>query len=92
MNYMIAFADLTTGYVQPTVPVRLGDNYSQIANGLFSFDITGPTNVTIAVEQSSNLMGTWQTIETLQLTTGLARFTNTILGASQFYRARIVPP
>jgi acetyl esterase/lipase len=92
INYMIAFADLTTGYLQPTVPVRLGDHYSPVANGLISFDITGPTNVTIAVEQSSNLMSTWQAIATIPLTTGATRFTNTILGASQFYRARIVPP
>jgi acetyl esterase/lipase len=92
INDMIAFADLTTGYVQPTVPVRLGDHDFQVANGLFSFDITGPTNATLAVEQSSNVMGIWQTIATVQLTTEPAWFTNAISGASKFYRARVVPP
>jgi acetyl esterase/lipase len=92
INYMIAFADLTTGNLQQTVPVRLGDYYSQVVNGLFSFDITGPTNVTIAVERSSDLMSTWQAIATNQLITGASSFTNAILDASQFYRARIIPP
>lgn len=90
INYMIAFADLTAGNLQPTVPVSLNNYYA--ANGLFRFDITGPSNVTIAIEQSSNLMSTWQAITTNQLTTGAAWFTNAILDASQFYRARIIPP
>jgi hypothetical protein len=92
IDYMIAFAELSTGNLQPNVPVRLGNCYSQVANGLFSFELTGPTNVTIAVEQSTNLMITWQAIATNQLPTGAAWFTNAILDASQFYRARIIAP
>jgi len=92
INYMLAFADLETGNLQPAAQVRLGGNYAQIANGMFSFDIAGPTNVTIAVEQSTNLMSTWQAVATNQLVTGAAGFTNAILDASQFYRARIISP
>ncbi len=92
INYMIAFAGLTTGNLQPTAPVRLGDYRSRVANGLFSFNITGPTNVTIAIERSTNLMSTWQAMATNQLSAGTAWFTNAILDANQFYRARIISP
>ena len=92
INYMIAFAGLTTGNLQPAVPVRLGDNHLQVANDLFSFDITGPTNTTIVVERSTNLMSTWQAIATNQIPMGAAWFTNGILDASQFYRAGIISP
>ena len=90
INYMMAFARLTTGNLP--VPVRLGDPTLQVATGQFSFDITGPTNVTIAIEQSSNQMDTWQAIGTNQLSTGMAWFTNTVPAATRFYRARIVSP
>jgi hypothetical protein len=89
---MIAFANLTAGRLQQAVPIRLGDHYSQVVNGQFSFDITGPTNVTIAVERSTNLMSTWQTIATNQLPTGAAWFTNGVSATSEFYRVRIISP
>lgn len=92
ISYMIAFAKLTTGNVPPAVPVRLGDQYLQAANGQFSFDITGPTNVTVAIEQSTNQMNTWQAIATNHLPTGTVGFTNTVSAMSRFYRARIISP
>ena len=92
INYMIAFAKLTTGNLAPAVPVRLGDHSMQAANGRFNFDITGPTNVTVVVEQSTNQMNTWQAVATNQLLTGAAGITNDISAASQFYRARIISP
>jgi hypothetical protein len=92
INDMIAFANLTTGHLKPAIPVHLGDHYLQVANGQFSFDITGPTNVTIAVERSTNLMSTWQTIATNQLPTGAAWFTNGVSATSEFYRVRIISP
>ncbi|MEJ0088572.1 MAG: alpha/beta hydrolase [Limisphaerales bacterium] len=92
INDMLAFARLVTGNLQPTAPLSLGSHYLQVANGQFSFDITGPTNVTIAIERSTNLLNSWQAIATNQLPTGAAWFTNAILDASQFYRARIVSP
>jgi acetyl esterase/lipase len=92
INTMMAFAKLTTGNVPPAGPIRLGDHILQAADGQFRFDITGPTNVTIAVEQSTNQMNTWQAITTNQLLTGAARFTNVLSTTSQFYRARIVSP
>jgi acetyl esterase/lipase len=92
INYMITFAKLTTGNSPPAVPVRLGDHILQAANGQFCFDITGPTNVTVAVECSTNLLSSWQAIATNQLLTGTAWFTDAISAASQFYRAQIVSP
>lgn len=89
---MIAFAKLTTGRLQPAIPVRLGDHYLQATNGLFSFDISGPTNVTVAIDGSTNLMKTWQAIATNELPTGTSGITNPASNTSQFYRARIVPP
>jgi acetyl esterase/lipase len=91
INDMIAFARITTGNQQPPAPIRLGAQRLQIANGRFSFDITGPTNVTVVVEQSTNQMRTWQDIATNQLLTGTAWVTNPASSASQFYRARISP-
>jgi len=92
INYMIPFAKLTAGNLTPAAPVRLGDNLLQATNGQFSFDITGPTNVTVAIEQSTNLMNTWQAIATNQLFSGAAWITDTASAASQFYRARIISP
>jgi acetyl esterase/lipase len=92
INTMMAFAKLTTGNSAPAGRVRLGDHTMQAANDQFSFDITGPTNLTVAVEQSTNQMNTWQAIATNQLLTGAAWVTDTVSAASQFYRARIVSP
>jgi acetyl esterase/lipase len=92
INTMVAFANLTTGNSPAAEPVRLGDHTLQVANGQFCFDLTGPTNVTVAVEQSTNLMNTWQAIATNQLLTGPVWVTNTISAANQFYRARIISP
>ena len=89
---MMAFADLTTGTLPPAVPVRLGDHTLQAANGQFRFDITGPTNVTVVIEKSTDQLSSWQAIATNQLVTGAAWLTNTISAASQFYRARIMAP
>ena len=92
INTMIAFAKLTTGNSPPAGPVRLGDHTLQAANGQFYFDITGPTNVNLAVECSTNQMITWQAIVTNQLLTGAVWITNAVSAVSQFYRARIVSP
>jgi acetyl esterase/lipase len=76
IHTMMTFANLVTGNVPSAGTVRLGDHILQVANGQFSFDITGPTDVNIAVECSTNQMNTWQAIATNQLLTGAARFTN----------------
>jgi|GEM_PF-5149489 len=89
---MIAFARLATGDLQPAMPVRLGRQRLQVANGRFSFDITGPTNVTVAVERSTNQMSAWQAVTTNRLLGGTAWITNTVSAVSQFYRARIIAP
>jgi hypothetical protein len=75
-----------------TTSIRLGDHCLQAANGQFSFDITGPADTAVAIELSTNLMSTWQAIETNELTTGIAWLTNAVTAESQFYRARIVSP
>ena len=90
LTNMIAFAKRTIGTETSPVQVRLGGQVLQASNGQFYFDIAGPTNVTVAIEQSTNLMNSWQTISTNQLLTGEARVTNTVLATSQFYRARII--
>ncbi|MEI9865872.1 MAG: hypothetical protein WDN00_15230 [Limisphaerales bacterium] len=82
INDMIAFAKLTNGNLQPTIPVHLGDHYLHAANGQVIFDITGPTNVRIAVERSTNLPSVWQAIATNRLSAGSVWFTNAILDAS----------
>jgi len=92
IDYMITFAKLTTGNPQPAAPVRLGSQFLQFANGQFTFDITGPTNLTVAVQQSTNQMNTWQSIATNQLLTGTAWVTNAASATSQFYRVRIISP
>ena len=92
INTMMAFARLTTGNLPTTTPLRLGNLTLQAADGQFIFDITGPTNVTVAIECSTNLMSSWQVIATNQLLTGAVRFTNVLSTTSQFYRARIVSP
>jgi acetyl esterase/lipase len=92
INTMVAFAKLTTGNSPSAGPVRLGDHTLQAANGQFSFDITGPTDVTVAVEQSTDQMSSWQPIATNQLLTGAAGVTNAVSAVNQFYRARIVSP
>jgi acetyl esterase/lipase len=92
INYMIPFANLTTGNLPLAGPIRLGDHTLQAADGQFCFDITGPTNVTVAVECSTNQMSSWQAIATNQLLTGAALFTNAVSSANQFYRARIISP
>lgn len=92
INYMIPFARRMTGKLQSATPVRLGDQRLQAANGRFSFDITGPTNVTVVVEQSTNQMKTWQAVETNQLLMGPAWVTNPVSATSQFYRGRTVAP
>ncbi len=90
INDMVAFAKLAAGNL--SVPVRLGDNQLQAANGLFTFDITGPTNATVAIEQSTDQMVSWQEIATNQIVPETPLCTNAISGPSQFYRARIVSP
>lgn len=92
INTMIAFANRTTGNLPPAIPLRLGDHTLQAADGQFCFDITGPTNVTVVVECSTNQMSSWQAISTNQLPTGAALFTNAAPAANQFYRARIISP
>ena len=89
---MIAFAKLTTGDLQPVPPIRLGKQHLQVENGRFSFDIAGPTNVTVAIERSTNQMNTWQATATNRLLAGTVWITNTVSAVSQFYRARIIPP
>jgi uncharacterized protein (DUF111 family) len=88
---MLAFAKLTA-VTTGALPVRLGDHSLQLANGQFSFDITGPVNATVAIELSTNQMNTWQAIATNQLPAGAAWLTNAASEANQFYRARIIPP
>ena len=90
INYMIAFAKKTTGHSQAVAPVRLGGHSLRAANGEFNFDITGPTNATVVIEQSTNLTGAWQTIATNQLPAGAAEFTNAASDRNQFYRARTI--
>lgn len=92
VNTMLAFAKLAAGNASAAGVIRLGDHTLHVANGQFSFDITGPTNVTVAIEQSTNQMNSWQALATNQLLTGAAQFTNAVSAASQFYRARIVSP
>jgi acetyl esterase/lipase len=92
INTMMAFARLTTGNLPPAGQVRLGDHFLQAAGGQFIFDITGPTNVTVVVEFSTNQMSSWQVIATNQLPAGAALFTNAVSAATQFYRARIISP
>jgi len=92
ISTMMAFANLTTGNGTPAVTVRLGQHILQAANGQFCFDITGPTNLTVAIEQSTDQMNTWQAIATNQLFTGAVEFTNDVSAASQFYRAQIISP
>jgi hypothetical protein len=90
INYMIAFAKKITGHSQAVAPVRLGGHSLRAANGEFNFDITGPTNATVVIEQSTNLTGVWQTIATNQLPAGAVEFTNAASDQSQFYRARTI--
>jgi acetyl esterase/lipase len=92
INTMMTFARLTAGNLPSAGPVRLGGHTLQAADGQFIFDITGPTNVTVAVESSTNLISSWQAVATNQLLTGAARLTNVLSTASQFYRARIISP
>jgi acetyl esterase/lipase len=92
INYMIPFAERTISGSQSAAPVRLGGHLLQAANGQFSFDITGPTNVSVAVEQSSDRMSSWQAIATNQLVTGSFFVTNAVSTTNEFYRARIISP
>ena len=92
IHYMITFARQTTGSLQPAMPVRLGDQRLQVADGQFSFDISGPTNTAVVVERSTNQLAGWQAVATNQLLMGSAWFTNTVSATNQFYRARIVSP
>lgn len=87
IHHMIAFANLTTAG-----PVRLGEHHLRAANGQFSFDLTGPTNATVAIECSTNLTSSWQAIATNQLLQGTTWVTNVISAVSQFYRARVISP
>jgi acetyl esterase/lipase len=89
INTLLAFAQRTS-HLSPTGPVRF--QTLQIVDGRFCFDLTGPTNVTVAVECSTSLMSSWQVIATNQLLTGTARFTNILSQTNQFYRARIITP
>lgn len=89
IDYMIAFAKLTTGQAGA---IHLGDNELQTMDGQFSFDITGPTDATVAIEQSTDSLSTWQAIATNRLPAGVANFTNPVSAASQFYRARMISP
>lgn len=91
IGYMIPFA-LRTAANSQSAPVFLGDHLLQAANGQFTFDLTGPTNATVAVEQSSNLTGSWHAIATNQLVTGSSFVTNAILATNEFYRARVISP
>ena len=92
IRYMIAFAKLWTDNLQPAMSIRLGGQCMQGANGYFIFDVTGPTNTTVVVEQSANLMTTWQPAATNQLFGGTAMLTNIVSANSQFYRGRTVSP
>ena len=90
IGHMLAFARRMVGDLQPPTPVRLGAHALQAANGQVVFDITGPTNATVAVEQSTDQMKTWQAVATNQLFAGAAWFTNSVLVANQFFRVRII--
>lgn len=92
IDYMITFANLTTSNLTSATPVRLADYGLQVSNGLFSFYITGPTNMTVEIDQSTNQMETWQAISTNQLLTGTVWFTNDIPAVSKFYRVQIITP
>lgn len=92
INYMIPFAKLVVGDSLSGSSVRLGDLGLQVSEGRFYFDISGPSNITVGVEQSTNQMETWQTISTNQLLMGTVWFTNDTSSANQFYRARIISP
>lgn len=89
---MLAFARRMTGDSNSAAPIRLGSPSLTGADGWFHFNLTGPTNLTVAIERSTNLMNTWQAVSTNQIFTGTAWFTDAVSAASQFYRARIVPP
>ena len=92
IHTMLAFAKLITANAAAAGPIRLGDHTLQAANGQFWFDLTGPTNVTVAIECSTNQLYWWQVIATNQLLTGTVWVTNGLSSTSQFYRARIISP
>lgn len=92
IDIMIDFANQATGDFPAHPPLRLGDSSLQVSDGRFIFDISGPTNMTIGIEKSTNLTEPWQVIATNQLLMGRAWFTNGISVTNQFYRARMISP
>jgi len=92
INQMLAFARLATNNSHLGAPIRLGDHQLQAGAGRFSFDITGPTNVTVALEQSTDQMNSWQAVTTNQLLAETTLVTNPATATNQFFRARIVSP
>jgi acetyl esterase/lipase len=92
ISTMMPFARLVTGNLPTAGTVRLGDHTLQVVNGQFFFDITGPTNATVAIERSIDQLHSWQVIATNQLLLGASQITNALSTTNQFYRARIVSP
>ncbi len=87
---MVTFANLEVGGKATAAPVHLGGKYLHAANGHFIFDLNGPTNFTVAVEQSNDHMNSWQPVETDQLLNGAVLVTNTATNITQVFRARVI--
>jgi hypothetical protein len=85
-NYNTGYA--TIKIEPPTIIVSGGPSFG-LSNGMFGFDVYGPANSQATVEISSNLL-TWQPLQTLVVTNGLAHFTEAIQtnGQSRFYSVR----
>ena len=92
IDTMIGFAHLAVGGFPADPPLRLGGSGLLVADGRFIFDITGPTNVPVAIDASSDLTKNWRGIATSLLLMGKTWFTNEISATNQFYRARMISP
>lgn len=55
---------------------QTSDGHFGVQAGQFGFDITGTTNIPIVVEASTNLVGTWVRVQSLNLTNGSTYFTD----------------
>ena len=79
----------------PTIPYSASlssDGNFGVRNGRFGFNLTGPTNIPVAIQTSTNARSNWTTISNVTLTTGSFYFSDPLAtnGAARFYR--LSPP
>jgi hypothetical protein len=91
-NVSVAVAEAMIGAAPASVATIITNAAFGLTNGIFGFDLSGPSGSNVVIEASTNL-GTWIPLQTNLLGSGLLHFSDSQSSTNRqrFYRAYLLP-